>query len=49
MATPIAPTPMLRGKEAERFRRNEIRNRGREAPVKQVRKAIKAFLKFTER
>ena len=44
MALPIQPTPMLRGKEAEKFRRMEIRNRKKKAPKKEVERAIKTFI-----
>jgi len=43
MALPISGTPTLRGKDAERFRRMERRNRKRCAPRKEVEEAVKIF------
>ena len=43
MALPIAATPILKGKEAEKFRKQEIRNRKKLVPKKKVRRAIEIY------
>jgi hypothetical protein len=43
MSLPISGTPTLRGKEADRFRRQANRNRNKCAPIKEVRKAVKLY------
>jgi len=44
MATLISATPVLTGKEAERFHREALRNVKRKAPKKDVERAVKVFL-----
>ena len=44
MATKIAPTPVLKGKEAERFWKEELQNRTKYASLKDVRKAVMIYL-----
>ena len=44
MALPISKTPILTGKEAERFRKMEIRNRKKKANRREVEDAINTYI-----
>ena len=43
MALPISATPVLKGKEALKFAAQEIKNRKKFAPLKDVREAVMTF------
>ena len=48
MAIPIAPTPVLKGKEAKDFEKTIRANEAKSIPIKEIRNTIKVFTKVLD-
>ena len=49
MATPIKPTPILEGDDAERFLREVEENEDKKVPREEIERALETYKRITER